>query len=109
MSADERKRLKQRQRKEAQRAAKEAEEREKAAAESAAATTTSSPGKEKDSKEKGSAKKAPAQKKCVFITAVRSVSSGLLIVAAAAWPSFHVGTSMCLIKLLSVGRHGMLR
>jgi hypothetical protein len=63
MSADERKRHKQRQRKEAQRAAKEAEEREKAA-ESAVATATT-PGKEKDSKEKGSAKKASAPKKYV--------------------------------------------
>ena len=64
MSADERKRHKQRQRKEAQRAAKEAEEREKAA--ESLVATAATPGKEKDPKEKGSAKKAAAPKKCVL-------------------------------------------
>ena len=64
MSADDRKKFKQRQRKEAQRAAKESEERQKAAESAATAAATAAAGKEKDPKEKGSVKKAAAPKKC---------------------------------------------
>ncbi len=75
MSADDRKKFKQRQRKEAQRAAKESEERQKAAESAANAAATAAAGKERDAKDKGAAKKAAAPKKCAYMSLCLGLSS----------------------------------